>query len=140
MIFLVAYAFGCELWAPWSEEFGRWPIMQLSLTFMNIWQIPCALAPNFGTMVVGRFLGGISLAGGSVTLGMTADMWEADDQGFAVAYVVLSSVGGTTIGPFFGGMMEQWLHWRWNFWIQLIFGGVTQIMHLLLVPGSEAPS
>lgn len=133
MIFLVAYAFGCELWAPWSEEFGRWPIMQLSLTFMNIWQIPCALAPNFGTMVVGRFLGGISLAGGSVTLGMTADMWEADDQGFAVAYVVLSSVGGTTIGPFFGGMMEQWLEWRWNFWIQLIFGGVTQIMHLLLV-------
>ncbi|KAL4787035.1 major facilitator superfamily domain-containing protein [Aspergillus varians] len=133
MIFLIAYAFGCELWAPWSEEFGRWPIMQLSLTLMNIWQIPCALAPNFGTMVVGRFLGGISLAGGSVTLGMTADMWEADDQGFAVAYVVLSSVGGTTIGPFFGGMMEQWLHWRWNFWIQLIFGGVTQILHLLLV-------
>ncbi|KAL4929787.1 putative MFS multidrug transporter [Aspergillus undulatus] len=133
MIFLVAYAFGCELWAPWSEEFGRWPIMQLSLTFMNIWQIPCALAPNFGTMVVGRFLGGISLAGGSVTLGMTADMWEADDQGFAVAYVVLSSVGGTTIGPFFGGMMEQWLHWRWNFWIQLIFGGVTQILHFFLV-------
>ena len=24
MIFLVAYAFGCELWAPYSEEFGRW--------------------------------------------------------------------------------------------------------------------
>lgn len=27
-VFLVAYAFGCELWAPWSEEFGRWPILQ----------------------------------------------------------------------------------------------------------------
>jgi hypothetical protein len=24
MIFLVTYAFGCELWAPYSEEFGRW--------------------------------------------------------------------------------------------------------------------
>ena len=23
MVFLVAYAFGCELWAPWSEELGR---------------------------------------------------------------------------------------------------------------------
>lgn len=30
MTFLVSYAFGCELWAPWSEEFGRWPIQQLS--------------------------------------------------------------------------------------------------------------
>ena len=133
MIFLVTYAFGCELWAPWSEEFGRWPIMQLSLLLVNIWQIPCALAPNFGTMVVCRGLGGLSSAGGSVTLGMTADMWEPDDQGFAVAYVVLSSVGGTTIGPIFGGMMQQWLNWRWNFWIQLIFGGVTQLLHFIFV-------
>lgn len=74
MIFLIAYAFGSELWAPWAEETGRWPIMQLSLLLVNIWQIPCALAPNFGTIVVCRALGGISSAGGSVTLGMVADM------------------------------------------------------------------
>ena len=24
-LFLIFYAFGCELWAPWSEELGRWP-------------------------------------------------------------------------------------------------------------------
>jgi len=132
MIFLVAYAFGCELWAPWSEEFGRWPIMQLSLFLVNIWQIPCAVAPNFGTIVVCRFLGGISSAGGSVTLGMTADMWEANDQGYAVAYVVLSSVGGSTIGPFFGGIIGEYLSWHWVFWVQLIFGGITQALHFFI--------
>ncbi|KAJ5996080.1 hypothetical protein N7499_007603 [Penicillium canescens] len=137
-VFLVAYAFGCELWAPWSEEFGRWPIMQLSLFLVNIWQIPCALAPNFGTIVVCRILGGLSSAGGSVTLGMTADMWEADDQGFAVAFVVLSSVGGSTVGPFFGGFIGEWLSWHWVFWIQLIVGAVTQIMHFFIVPETRA--
>lgn len=35
MIFLVAYAFGCELWAPWSEELGRKPILQASLFLVN---------------------------------------------------------------------------------------------------------
>jgi hypothetical protein len=35
MIFLCSYAVGCELWAPWSEEFGRWPILQLSLLLVN---------------------------------------------------------------------------------------------------------
>jgi hypothetical protein len=35
MIFLVAYAFGCEFWAPWSEEIGRWPVLQLSLLLVN---------------------------------------------------------------------------------------------------------
>jgi hypothetical protein len=44
--FLVAYAFGCELWAPWSEELGRKPILQWSLGLVNLWQIPCALAPK----------------------------------------------------------------------------------------------
>lgn len=56
MIYLLMYSFGCELWAPWSEEFGRWPILQLSLFFINIWQIPAALAPNWGTIVVARAL------------------------------------------------------------------------------------
>jgi hypothetical protein len=41
--FLIAYAFGCELWAPWSEERGRWLVLQLSLGFVNMWQIPAGL-------------------------------------------------------------------------------------------------
>ena len=113
MIFLVFYAFGCELWAPWSEEFGRWPILQLSMLLVNIWQIPVALAPNFATILVGRALGGLSTAGGSVTLGMIADMWEADVQQYAVAYVVFSSVGGSILGPVVGGFTEQYLHWTY---------------------------
>lgn len=134
MIFLVAYGFGSEFWAPWSEEFGRWSVLQTSLFFVNIWQIPCALAPNFATVVVGRFLGGLSSAGGSVTLGMVADMWDADSQQYAVAFIVLSSVGGSVLGPITGGFIQQYLSWHWVFWIQLIFGGVVQAIHFVLVP------
>lgn len=56
MAYLVTYSIGCELWAPWSEEFGRWPILQLSMFLINIWQIPAGLAPNWGTVVVARAL------------------------------------------------------------------------------------
>ncbi|KAM3474869.1 hypothetical protein MY8738_007667 [Beauveria namnaoensis] len=138
MIFLVLYAFGCELWAPWSEEFGRWPVLQLSLFLVNIWQLPVALAPNFATIMVGRALGGLSSAGGSVTLGMIADMWEADHQQYAVAYVVFSSVGGSVLGPIVGGFIEQYLHWRWAMWVQLILGGFVQIVHFLTVPETRS--
>ncbi|KAL5350672.1 hypothetical protein ACLOAV_004241 [Pseudogymnoascus australis] len=133
-IFLITYAFGCELWAPWSEELGRKPIIQASLFLVNIWQIPVALAPNFATVLVGRALGGLSTAGGSVTLGMIADMYEADAQQYAVAFIVFSSVGGSVLGPVVGGFVEQYCHWRWNIWIQLIFGVAIQILHLFTVP------
>lgn len=35
MIFLICYAFGCELWAPWSEELGRRWTLQASLFLVN---------------------------------------------------------------------------------------------------------
>ncbi|KAF4998307.1 hypothetical protein FDECE_11824 [Fusarium decemcellulare] len=136
-VFLVLYAFSCELWAPWSEEFGRWKILQCSLFLVNIWQILAALAPNFGSILVARALGGLSSAGGSVTLGMVADLYQPEEQQWAVLFVVLSSVGGTSIGPVVGGPIQKFLPWYWNFWIQLIFGAVVQAIHFFM-PESRA--
>ncbi|KAK8019030.1 synaptic vesicle transporter [Apiospora arundinis] len=133
-VFLIFYAFGCELWAPWSEEFGRKPVLQASLFLVNVFCLPVALAPNFASVIVGRCLGGLSSAGGSVTLGMIADMFDGDHQQYAVAYIVFSSVGGSILGPIIGGFVEQYLHWRWTIWIQLIFGVFVQVLHLLTVP------
>ncbi|KAL1954757.1 hypothetical protein VTO42DRAFT_757 [Malbranchea cinnamomea] len=138
MIFLVAYGFGCEVWAPWSEELGRRPVMQVSLFLVNAWQILCGLATNFPSILVGRALGGLSSAGGSVTLGMIADMWEPDEQQFAVAFIVLSSVAGSVVGPIAGGFIETRLHWRWNFWIQLYIGVAVQLAHFFLVPETRS--
>jgi MFS family permease len=138
LTFLCAYAFGCELWAPWSEELGRWPTQQLSLFLVNIWQLPCALAPNFATYIVVRLLGGLSTAGGSVTLGVIADMWEPDDQEYAVAFLVLSSVGGSVVGAIVGGFVEDRHPLAWIFWVQLLAGGCVQIMHFFLVPETRA--
>ncbi|KAK4542960.1 hypothetical protein LTR36_005958 [Oleoguttula mirabilis] len=129
MVFLIAYAFGCELWAPWSEELGRKWVLQGSLLLVNLWAIPCALAPNFWVVFAFRLLGGLSSAGGSVTLGMVADMWEPAWQQYAVAYVVLSSVAGSVVAPILGGFIEHYLSWRWVFWIQLLFGVAAQAIH-----------
>lgn len=34
---------------------------------------------------------------------MVADMWEPDEQQYAINFVVLSSVGGSVVGPIAGG-------------------------------------
>lgn len=34
--------------------------------------------------------------------------------------------------------MEQFLNWRWNFWIQLIFGVVVQVVHFFTVPETRS--
>lgn len=68
---------------------------------------------------------------------MVADLYQAEDQDWAVAFVVLSSVFGTSIGPVVGGPIQKYLSWRWNFWIQLIFGAAVQAVHFFM-PESRA--
>jgi MFS family permease len=136
--FLVAYAFGCELWAPWSEELGRYVVMQTSLTFVNASILICGMSTSFPMMIAGRVVGGLSSAGGSVTLGMVADMFHTDNQQYAVSWASLWSCLGAVIGGICGGPIQQYLRWRWIFWIQLIFGLCTQGLHMALAKESRA--
>jgi MFS family permease len=95
--------------------------------------LPVALAPNFTIVMVFRSLGGLFSAGGSITLGIVADMYTPETQQFPVAFVVLSSVGGSIFGPIIGGFVESYLDWRWCQWIQLIVGVFVQLLHYFFV-------
>lgn len=108
---------------------------------VNICCIPVALAHvyhYFPAIIIGRTLGGLFSAGGSVTLGMVADMFSTDEQEHPLAFIVLSSVGGSILGPILGGFVEEYLHWTWTIWIQLIFGVFVQVLHLTTVPETRA--
>lgn len=152
--FLILYGIGCELWAPFSEDFGRWPIMQLSLGTVNLWQILAGDSTSWSMVLAARLLGGICSAGGSVTLGMVADMFDPEEQQFAVIWASLWSCLGSgrrnpllelvdansdiVIGGICGGSIEQYLGWRWNFWIQLILGVTVQAAHFFFVPETRS--
>ncbi|GAA96403.1 uncharacterized protein L969DRAFT_627606 [Mixia osmundae IAM 14324] len=137
-LLLIFYGLGCELWAAPSEEYGRWPILQLSMLLVNVWQILAARPPTFGALVVARVLGGISSAGGSVTLAVVADLYETEDHQYALLFIVFSSVGGSVLGPIFGSIVQAKLSLQWIFWVQLIVGGVTQALHFFLVPETRS--
>jgi MFS family permease len=68
--------------APLSEFFGRRPIYVVSWAAFIIWTIPCAVATNIQTMLVGRFIDGIcgntfmSVADGTIT-----DLFQGEELG-----------------------------------------------------------
>lgn len=137
MIFLISYAFGCELWAPWSEELGRKWLMQASMFLVILFTalIPCS--PNFATVMVLRTLTGLATAGGSLTLGVAADMYKPHQQQHAVAFVAWGSMLGSALPPIAGGFMEQHIGavgWKWCFWLIALFGAFVQLLHLVFVP------
>jgi MFS family permease len=90
------------------------------------------------SIIAARAFGGLFSAGGSVTLGIVADLFDPQAQEHPLAYIVLSSVGGSIIGPIMGGYVQTYLPWQWTIWLQLIVGVVVQILHFFLVPETRA--
>lgn len=137
MAFLMSYAFGCEIWAPWSEELGRKWLMQASLLLVSIFTAMVPFAPSFTIVIFLRLLTGLATAGGSLTLGVVADMYKENEQQNAVSFVAWGSMLGSSLPPMIGGIMENYLgadSRRWCFWFISFCGIFVQLWHLFFVP------
>ena len=57
-IFLLAFAFGPMLLAPFTELYGRRPVWLICGVFYSVWSIVSGFSPNKGTLVASRLLSG----------------------------------------------------------------------------------
>ena len=139
-IMVCGFAVGPLLWAPLSEQIGRRPIYAISLILYTIFNIPCALSPNIGGLLVCRFLcgvfasSGLSLAGGTI-----ADIWSKEERGMAIAYFAAAPYCGPTIGPIVCG----WINVGSGrldlfFWVNLAFAGFITVL-VCAIPETYAP-
>ena len=139
-IMVCGFAVGPLLWAPLSEQIGRRSVYAISFTLYTIFNIPCALSPNIGGLLVCRFLcgvfasSGLSLAGGTI-----ADIWSKEERGMAIAYFAAAPYCGPTIGPIVCG----WINVGTGrldlfFWVNLAFAGFMTLL-VCSIPETYAP-
>ena len=141
---LALYVFGLGLspmfLGPLSEFYGRRPIYIFAYLFFTIWLIPCAVAQNIQTMLIARFLDGLSgsaflsVAGGSI-----GDMFARDQLQFPMMIYSASPFLGPGYGPVIGGFINYYTNWRWSFYVLLIWSGIMLVAVTLLVPETYAP-
>jgi multidrug resistance protein len=125
--------------APMSETFGRRPVFLLNLTIFTLLQIPTALAPNVATFIAFRTLAGlfgsVGVANGGGTI---SDLFETHERATVLGFYLMGPLLGTTLGPFAAGLIVANLHWRWIFWIMLMFSAVVTIGAYFLLHESNA--
>lgn len=124
-IYILGYAVGPLFLAPMSEVYGRLPVYHVCNCLFVVWTIACAVAPNIGSLLFFRFMGGIAgscpitIGGGSI-----ADLIVREKRGGAMAIFALGPLLGPVIGPVAGGFLAQAEGWRWVFWVIAIAGGI----------------
>ena len=134
-LYVLGFAVGPVLLAPLSEYFGRQPVYVVSWFILFIFQLPVALAPNIGTILVCRFIGGF--AGGAPltnTGGTVSDLWSRNESGGPMAVYGLSSTLGPPLALVMSGYIGLNLGWRWIFWVLMAITGVFWVLLVSTIP------
>lgn len=128
-LFLLGYCAGPLFWAPLSEFYGRRWIFYITFTLYMAFNFLCAFAPNFGALLVGRFLTGtFASAPLSNAPGVLADIWDPVARGNAMAVFSMMTFVGPALGPVISGFLELKRDWRWCFYVLLWLGGITELL------------
>ena len=106
-----------------ADLFGsRWTLLVGLLGFAGASTLGGA-APTFGLLVAARVLQGVFAAVLAPTALATLNLTFTDRKERARAFGIYSAVaaGGSVVGLILGGMLTQWLSWRWCLYVNLAF-------------------
>lgn len=99
----------------------------------------CAFAPNFGSLLVGRFLTGMFVSAPlSNSPGVLADLWGPVERGNAMAIFSCMVWVGPALGPIVSGFLQLTKDWRWSFYVLLWLGGIT-VPFMFTIPETFGP-
>ncbi|KAI1623469.1 MFS transporter, partial [Exophiala viscosa] len=140
-MFVIGFGVGPLVFAPGSELFGRKPVYIITIAVAVIFEIPCAVAQNIGTLLVCRLIDGIAFSAPMTLVGGTlADLWKNEERGVPMAVFSAAPFIGPAIGPLVGGFLGDAAGWRWLYYIQLILSGLCWCVLTFTVPETYAPA
>ncbi|GMN89214.1 multidrug effflux MFS transporter [Francisella sciaenopsi] len=115
--YLFGYSVSQLLYGPFSDRFGRKPVMLVGSGFFIISSIICLLSTNIDTLIYARLLQGFgAAAGGVIATVAVKDAFKVSEQGaiFAIMNIAFA------LAPAFGAILGVFLSPNLIFWILLV--------------------
>ncbi|ORY09082.1 major facilitator superfamily [Clohesyomyces aquaticus] len=139
--YVLGFATGPILWAPFSELKGRrLPLVLASFGF-SVFSVAVATGKDLQTILICRFFSGFF---GACPLTCVAavfsDMFNNRTRGMAITIFSMTVFTGPLLAPFIGGfIVMSELGWRWTEYIVTIMGFVAFTLNLLFLSESYPP-
>lgn len=119
-----------------SSQFGRRRVFLWGITVFTVASLLCGFSTDIYLLIVFRAIQ--ALGGGALqpsAAGLIADHFGKDrDRGIGMFGSVSS--GGQVVGPILGGLLVDYLSWRWIFFVNVPVGVALIIMAIRYLPES----
>jgi EmrB/QacA subfamily drug resistance transporter len=117
-----------------ADRFGARTVFRAAILVFTLGSIFCGLSSTLPQFVAARVVQG---CGGAMMapVGRLALMRSVERSELvrALAYLTIPALLGPMLGPPVGGFISTFLHWRWNFWINVPIGALGIVLVSLYI-------
>ena len=122
-----------------ADRIGRRTIFAAGAVLFSLASLLCGITTSFELLVAARILqgaGGAMMAPAALSI-LTVVFQEGKERDRAFAIWAAISAGGAAVGLILGGLLVQYLDWRWVFYINVPVGLLTAYGAVRFVPQSR---
>ncbi len=124
-----------------GDYYGRKRVFGLGVFLFLITTVWCGFAPDVHQLIIargGQAIGGSLMIPGS--LAIITDLYEQEQRGKAIGTWSGFTALATAAGPLLGGLLVDYLSWRFIFLISIPMAIATLLILFWRVPESRAPN
>jgi EmrB/QacA subfamily drug resistance transporter len=124
-----------------GDVHGRYTIYGLGFAIMAVSSLLCGLAGNVLLLVLFRAVQGIGAAMiSSATRVLAMDAMPEGSEGKANGLMTMSYHSGFLVGPPLGGLVIDWLSWRWVFFLLVPLGAAGVVLTAMRARRGRMPT
>jgi DHA1 family bicyclomycin/chloramphenicol resistance-like MFS transporter len=119
--FFGGLSIGQLVYGPLSDATGRKPALYSGIALFVLGGVCCALAPNFGTLLIGRAVAGFGAAGPRIAaVAVVRDLHQGRAMAKVMSFVSSVFILVPVIAPAFGQAVLLVASWRAIFWLLVV--------------------
>jgi DHA1 family bicyclomycin/chloramphenicol resistance-like MFS transporter len=132
---LIGFSFGALIYGPFSDRFGRKPVLCVGLAMYSIAAFLAAMSASLTFLVLARALQGFSASAGMVlSRAIILDRWRGEEASRALSWVSIFMFFTPVLAPLIGGYVASFDYWPAVFFMQSIAGVLSLLVTLLMLP------